>query len=144
MALQSLRKRYVANDFKAGGTVSFSGIDKRILAFQIRQKFDKERRHMFLNDPQRVFLFALTLILASGCATTSTGAIVAGPDTFVVSRQAGAFPSGREPLLAEALAEAASTCASLKRALKVISATENPGPYIFGNYPKATVMFSCT
>lgn len=99
---------------------------------------------MFMNYPQRAFLFSLTLLLASGCATTSTGAVAAGPDTFVVSRQAGAFPSGREPLLTEALGEAASTCASLKRALKVISTTENPGPYIFGNYPKATVMFSCT
>lgn len=99
---------------------------------------------MFLNYPQRAILLASTLLLASGCATTSTGAVAAGPDTFVVSRQAGAFPSGREPLLTEALAEAASTCASLKKTLKVISTTESPGPYIFGNYPKATAMFSCT
>ncbi len=89
-----------------------------------------------------VFLFVL-LAFASGCATTSTGSVAAGPDTFVVSRQAGALPSGREPLLTEALAEAASTCGSLKKTLKVISTAENPGPYILGNYPKATVMFSC-
>ena len=92
---------------------------------------------------------AQLLLLASalacvGCATTSTGAVSAGPDTFVVSRQAGALPSGREPLLSEALAEASATCAGMKKTLKVISTTENPGPYIFGNYPKATVMFSCT
>jgi hypothetical protein len=93
---------------------------------------------------QQAVLLAISLILVSGCATTSTGAVAAGPDTFVVSRQAGAFPSGREPLLTEALAEAASTCASLKKTLKVMSTSENPGPYIFGNYPKATVIFSCT
>jgi hypothetical protein len=87
---------------------------------------------------------ALPTLLLGGCATTSTGAVAAGPDTFVVSRQAGAFPSGREPLLTEALAEASATCASLKKSLKVLSATENPGPYILGNYPKAMVMFSCT
>lgn len=87
-------------------------------------------------------LLSFIAILA-GCATTSTGAISAGPDTFVVSRQAGALPSGREPLLAEAIGEATATCAAMKKTLKVLSTAENPGPYIFGNYPKATVVFSC-
>jgi hypothetical protein len=85
----------------------------------------------------------LAMLALSSCATTSTGPVAAGPDTYIVSRQAGAFPSGREPLLTEALGEAATACASMKKSLKVISTTENPGPYIFGNYPKATVMFSC-
>lgn len=91
----------------------------------------------------RPILIASLIPLLAGCATTSTGAVSAGPDTFVVSRQAGAFPSGREPLLTEALAEAAATCGSLKKALKLVSTTENSGPYILGNYPKATVIFSC-
>lgn len=89
------------------------------------------------------FIFVLSLLL-SGCATSSTGALPAGPDIYVVARQAGAFPSGREPLLAEALAEAGTKCVSLGRAVKLISTTENPGPYILGNYPKATVIFSCS
>lgn len=88
-----------------------------------------------------VLLFSAVFI--SGCATTSTGAVSTGENTFLVSRQAGAFPSGREPLLTEALAEASAKCASLNKSLKVISTAENPGPYILGNYPKATVMFSC-
>ena len=90
---------------------------------------------------------ALPLVIALlivGCATSSTGPIAAGGDTFVVSRQAGAFPSGREPLLAEAITEANTKCVSLGKAFKLISTTENPGPYILGNYPKATVVFSCT
>ena len=89
-------------------------------------------------------LLLLPVAFLAGCATTTSGAISAGPDTFVVSRQAGAFPRGREPLLAEALSEAAATCASRKKTMKLISTTENPGPYILGNYPKATVVFSCT
>jgi hypothetical protein len=84
-----------------------------------------------------------SLAILGGCATTSTGSVSAGSDTFVVSRQAGAFPSGREPLLTEALAEANATCAALKKTLKLLTTTENPGPYILGNYPKATVVFSC-
>lgn len=99
--------------------------------------------HMFFKLNTPVVLTALLLLFGSGCSTTSTGAVSAGPDTFVISRQAGALPSGREPLLPETLAEASSTCASMKRTLKVISTAENPGPYIFGNYPKATVVFSC-
>lgn len=81
--------------------------------------------------------------MLTACATSSTGPLYVGTDTFVVSRQAGAFPSGREPLLAEALAEATTKCASLGKAVKLVSTTENPGPYILGNYPKATIVFSC-
>ena len=89
---------------------------------------------------------ALALLAALGlcaCATSSTGPMPAGPDTFVVSRQAGAFPTGREPLLAEALAEAGAKCSSLGKVVKIVSTAENPGPYILFNYPKATVVFSC-
>ena len=91
----------------------------------------------------KTIFFIGAVFLLSGCATTSTGAVSAGPDTFVVSRQAGAFPSGREPLLTEALGEATNTCASLKKSFKLISTVDNPGPYILGNYPKATIVFSC-
>lgn len=91
----------------------------------------------------RTTLALAVISITTGCATNSTGSVSAGPDTFAVSRQAGAFPSGREPLLTEALSEAAATCGSLKKTLKLITTTENPGPYILGNYPKATVVFSC-
>ena len=89
-------------------------------------------------------LVLLIPTLFVGCATTSTGPISAGADTFVISRQAGAFPSGKEPLLAEALAEANAKCESLGKKLNLVSTTENSGPYILGNYPKATVIFKCT
>ena len=91
----------------------------------------------------RIGIFGASALLIVGCATTSTGAMPAGNGTYVVSRQAGAFPSGREPLLAEALTEANLTCYNLKKQMKLSNTTENPGPYILGNYPKATVTFSC-
>jgi hypothetical protein len=92
---------------------------------------------------KRLFLTTISVWLLTSCATTSTGPVAAGPDTYIISRQAGAFPSGREPLLSEAVAEATATCAGQKKALKIISTNENAGPYILGNYPKATVVFSC-
>lgn len=85
----------------------------------------------------------IACLLLAACATRSTGPIAAGPDTFVVSRQAGAFPSGNEPLLAEALAEANGKCAGMGKTMKLLNSQENSGPFILGNYPKATVTFSC-
>lgn len=84
-----------------------------------------------------------TLAVLAGCSTTSTGPIAIGNDTYMVSRKAGAFPSGREPLLAESLAEATAQCASLGKSLKVVSSTEATGPFVLGRYPQATVVFSC-
>ncbi len=91
----------------------------------------------------KLCIAAVGVLFLAGCATTSTGPMSAGPGMFVVSRQAGAFPSGREPLLAEALAEANAKCAELSKRLKLVSTHENPGPYVLANYPKATVVFAC-
>jgi hypothetical protein len=85
----------------------------------------------------------VTMCLLAGCATTSTGPIAAGAGTWIVSRQAGTLPSGREPLLAEAIAEASAKCQATGKALRLISTAENPGPYILGNYPKVTIVFAC-
>jgi len=82
-------------------------------------------------------------VLVSGCATTTTGPMPAGKNTYVMSRQEGAFPSGSEPLMAEVLAEAGVFCSNQDKEVKLINSTENPGPYILGNYPKATITFSC-
>lgn len=87
---------------------------------------------------------AVGLLLAlSACATTSTGPVPAGQDTYMISHKEGAFPSGNEPLLAEALKEANSHCASMGKEMKLVSSGENSGPVIFGNYPKATIVYSC-
>ena len=90
----------------------------------------------------RFSIFVVTLMIV-GCAQTNTGPMSAGKDTYVISRQAGAFPTGKEPLLAEALAEANVKCDSEKKKMNLLSTTENPGPYILFNYPKATVVFRC-
>ncbi len=87
--------------------------------------------------------FVITIFLLVGCAQTNTGPMPAGRDTYVISRQAGAFPTGKEPLLAEALMEANAKCDAEKKKMNLLSTNENSGPYILGNYPKATVIFKC-
>ena len=86
-------------------------------------------------------LIACFVLLFVGCAATNSGVIPVGNGTYMVSRQAGAFPSGKEPLLAEALAEANVMCSSLRKSIKVISTNENM--QAIGNFPKASVIFSC-
>ena len=81
------------------------------------------------------------VLLLTGCASTTTRPIPAGNNTYVMSKQAGAFPTGKEPLLADVLAEATSFCSNQKKTLKVININENMQP--IGNFPKATVLFSC-
>ena len=97
-------------------------------------------------DKMTKILYFPVIVVATilaGCATTTTGPVAAGKNTYVISRQEGAFPSGDEQLLAEAIGEANNFCSSLNKVVKLINTHENSGPYIFGNYPKATVTFSC-
>ena len=94
-------------------------------------------------------ILATILIISSlsativGCATTTTGPTPVGDNKYVMSRQEGAFPSGDEPLLQEVLEQADRFCKSLNRKLELLESRENPGPYILGNYPKATITFKC-
>ncbi len=88
-------------------------------------------------------VLAIFAFLLVGCATTSSGPIPAGENTWVLTRQEGAFPSGSEPLLAEALAESRAACSNMGKSFKLVDTYQNAGPYILGNYPKATITFSC-
>ncbi len=82
-------------------------------------------------------------ISIAGCSTTTTGPTPAGEYKYVMSRQEGAFPSGDEPLLQEVLEQADNFCKSLNRKIELLESHETPGPYIMGNYPKATITFKC-
>jgi hypothetical protein len=93
---------------------------------------------------KRISIITMSIILLlTGCATTTTGPTPAGKNTYVMSRQEGAFPSGSEPLLAEVLGQANIFCTNQDKEVNLINSHENSGPYILGNYPKATITFSC-
>lgn len=91
----------------------------------------------------KIQILIISTVLLASCATTSTGPTPVGDNKYVMSRQEGAFPSGSEPLLQEVQQEANRFCASLDKKMELINSTENPGPYIMGNYPKATITFKC-
>jgi hypothetical protein len=85
----------------------------------------------------------LSTMLLTSCAQTNSGAMAAGDGTYVLYRQSGAFPTGKQNLLAEALNEANQKCLTERKKFVLINTAENPGPYILGNYPKATITFKC-
>jgi hypothetical protein len=91
---------------------------------------------------KKVF-YSLLMLVLSGCGTTQTGPLQIGTEMYVVSRQAGALPSGREPLLEESISVANQHCNTANKKMTLITSTENSGPYILGNYPKATITFRC-
>jgi hypothetical protein len=89
-----------------------------------------------------IILFFIVIGL-NGCATKTIGPNALGKNKYIIARQEGAFPSGDEQLLSEAITEAHNFCRSLDKDVEVIKTHENQGPFIFGNYPKGTVTFKC-
>ena len=83
----------------------------------------------------------ISMLTTSGCATKTIGPLVAGKNTYIISREEGAFPTGNKPLLKEALKEAENFCSSLDKIFKLIDTEEHR--QIIGGFPKATVTFSC-
>ena len=89
----------------------------------------------------KIILSIIATSLLYGCATKTIGPLAAGENTFIISREEGAFPTGSDPLLQEALNEATSFCLNQNKKMKLINSQESR--QIIGAYPKATVTFSC-
>ena len=66
-----------------------------------------------------------------------------GQDTYMIAKQqATGFP-GLGNMKAEILVEANQHCMKQGKALKVLNVTETQPPYIFGNYPRSEIQFTC-
>lgn len=90
----------------------------------------------------RHILSAALAVALVGCAS-HTGIVPMGRDTFMIAKQqATGFP-GLGNMKAEIIGEASRHCAGMGRELQVVSANESQPPYIFGNYPRAELQFTC-
>jgi hypothetical protein len=78
-----------------------------------------------------------------GCASSSNVSPL-GANNFMVSRQAATGFSGAGSLKEEALAEAAQFCSARHQQFLATDVIEAQPPYVMGNFPRATVKFSCT
>ena len=83
------------------------------------------------------------LLVLIGCASNS-GVVPTGSDAYIVSRQAATGFSGLGTLKADAIKEASDYCISKNKTLEIISAEEAKPPFIWGNFPKAEVQFTCS
>ncbi len=88
----------------------------------------------------RLLTTTTALVCFSGCASNS-GVRPMGVNTYIVTRQAATGFSGAGTLKADAIGEAAKFCEAQGKVLKVVAVTEAQPPFIFGNFPKAEVVF---
>ena len=87
--------------------------------------------------------FVTLMCMVASCATQSSVPIPAGENTWILTRHEGAFPSGSEPLLEEAMAESRLFCSNMGKSFKLVDTYQNEGDYKFSNFPKVTITFSC-
>ncbi len=83
-----------------------------------------------------------SVLLVCGCASNS-GVVAIGSSIYMVSRQAATGFSGKGTLKADAMKEANDFCIAQNKTMKILSTDEAEPPFIFGNFPKAEVQFSC-
>lgn len=81
-------------------------------------------------------------ILFSACAEKS-GVYPAGNNTHSISNQASTGFSGMQDIRTDAYKEASQYCKDLNKNFEVISNEESKPPYVFGNYPRITLIFRC-
>ena len=81
-------------------------------------------------------------ILALASCAGKPGVVSAGPDTYLVTRQAKTNFANLDNLKAKALQEATEYCLSQNKNISVVNSSVSP-PDIFGNLPKAAVQFMC-
>ncbi len=87
-----------------------------------------------------ILVLSATLFFVVGCASNS-GVSPMGQNSFIVTRQAATGFSGAGTLKADAISEAEAYCRARGKVLKILSVTEAEPPYVFGNFPKAEVIF---
>jgi hypothetical protein len=87
-------------------------------------------------------LIGIAIFNLLGCASNS-GVVPIGPDTYMVSRQAATGFTGLGTLKADAFKEASAYCVKNDKHIRVTNTSDNPGPYIMGNFPRAEIQFMC-
>lgn len=89
-----------------------------------------------------IFAAAVLSLALSGCAS-HTGIVSMGPDTYMIAKQqATGFP-GLGNLKAEIITEGVTRCSGEGKKFELVSNQESQPPYIFGNYPRAEIIFRC-
>jgi hypothetical protein len=90
----------------------------------------------------RYFLAITISIFLNACAI-DTGVVPLSSNTFTITKQASTGFPGIDGVKEGVLQDANKYCANTHQLLKILSTSETKPPYIFGNFPKAEMTFSC-
>src|SRR4051794_9181064 len=86
---------------------------------------------------------AVTLLLANGCATPTTGIVPTGEGAYVVTHQGNGAWAATSELRSDAVREANDYCRQQGKTIKIIH-TKEVQARAFGGWPEAEVVFSCS
>jgi hypothetical protein len=90
-------------------------------------------------SPLKVTIACLFFV---GCASTP-GVIDLGPNQYEVSRQAATGFTGMSGLMEAAIREGSDFCRARGKSLHILNRMQSDPPYIFGNFPRASIQFRC-
>jgi hypothetical protein len=85
----------------------------------------------------------ITTSLLSACASSSTGIVSMGRDTYMISKEQGSGFSGLGSMKGEIITEAVQFCNKQGKEFQLTSSKETQPPYILGNYPRSEIEFMC-
>ena len=90
----------------------------------------------------RYFLAITISIFLNACAIDK-GVVPLSSNTFTITKQASTGFPGIDGVKEGVLQDANKYCANTHQRLKILSTSETKPPFIFGNFPKAEMTFSC-
>lgn len=98
------------------------------------------------NREEFMRLLLMGLITAAalvGCASSTTGVISMGRDTYMISKEQGSGFSGLGSMKGEIITEAVQFCTKQGKEFQLTASKETQPPYILGNYPRSEIEFKC-
>lgn len=92
--------------------------------------------------PTERLCLAAVVLSVFACAS-NPGVVRLGPDRLLVTRQAASGFTGMGALEAKAVQEATAYCSTQSKTAQVLATRESEPPYVFGNFPRVEVEFTC-
>lgn len=92
---------------------------------------------------KKIIAIIITSLFLVGCPSY-TGIVKIANDSYMVSKQqATGFP-GLGNMRAEIITDAKNYCNDFGKELNITNIKETQPPYIFGNYPRSEIQFTCS
>ena len=78
--------------------------------------------------------------LLTGCASSTTGVVSMGRDTYMIAKEQGSGFPGLGTMKGEIITEGVQFCQKQGKEFQITSTKETQPPYILGNYPRSEII----